>query len=165
MNANNFRIIIDGYNLIFQCGLEGRSRSPRALERARNSLVATLANRLDDDERARTIIVFDAEKLPISVSEAQSVNSGINIEFAVNHDDADTLIEELIAKNSTSKQLVVVSSDHRIQKAALRRRATAIDSDVWYEKLIEGKRAPRRQEPQAKPEKDVSSLEEVDWNE
>lgn len=127
--------IVDGYNLIFQCGLEGRSRNSSALERARDRLIAMILMAVPAEELARITIVYDAKRLPIKETEIVSSKQGITVIFAVDYPDADTLIEELILKHSNPKQLTVVSSDHRIQKAALRRKATPIDSDVWLDRL------------------------------
>lgn len=135
---NDCRVIIDGYNLIFQCGLEGRSRSPMALERARDRLIKSLTLHLSDEQRSRTMVVFDAKDLPIKEVESISYKNGITIVYAVDYDEADSLIEELIIKNSIPKQLTLVSSDHRIHKAARRRRANPIDSDVWFDQLEKG---------------------------
>ena len=80
--------------------------------------------------------MFDAKRLPIKETSADFRAHDIRVLYAVDHEDADTLIEELIAKHSTPKKLVVVSSDHRLQTAATRRKATAVDSDVWYDRLL-----------------------------
>jgi hypothetical protein len=58
------------------------------------------------------------------------------------------LIEELIRTASAPRRLVVVSSDHEIQRAARRRRAAAIDSETWYAELVRR----RRQRAEAVPE-------------
>ena len=41
----------------------------------------------------------------------------------------------MVQKDNVPNHLTVVSSDHRIQIAAKRKRATVIDSDVWYNQL------------------------------
>jgi predicted RNA-binding protein with PIN domain len=160
--------IIDGYNLIFQCGLEGRTRSPISLQRARDRLIATLRSRLSDEQCARITIVYDAKRLPIKETEAVSQKHGITVIFAVDHDEADTLIEELILKHSAPKQLTVVSSDHRLHKAALRRKATPIDSDVWFDRLERQQQRPAsaasglvESDGDDKPVPD--ELTEIDW--
>ena len=61
------------------------------------------------------------------------------IRFAAGYDSADTLIEELILACSSPRSLTVVSSDHRIQRAAKKRRAEAIDSEVWYARMCKTK--------------------------
>ena len=55
--------------------------------------------------------------------------------FAGGDGDADAAIERLIRRNSAPKRLHVVSSDHRIQKAAKRRRAKFYDSDAFLTRL------------------------------
>ncbi len=165
----NYRTIIDGYNLIFQCGLEGRSRDSMAIERARSRLNSTLAGWLDEDARRHTAIVFDAETLPIKEEGSVSVKNEMTIIFAVEYDEADTLIEEMIQQHSSPKQLTVVSSDHRLHKAALRRKATPIDSDVWFDWVEQERVAGRASLPQEGADKlDVEkelpeSFDGIDW--
>ena len=127
------KILIDGYNLIFQCGLQGRSAGSDALERARNRLLGELKSRMDEATRKKTTIVFDARNRPVKqVSDYEKIHE-IQVIYAASHPDADSLIEELIRKHSTPKKLTVVSSDHRIQRAAARRNSRALDSDHWFD--------------------------------
>ena len=160
--------IIDGYNLIFTCGLEGKKRTPQSLEKARYRLISTVAAKSSDNKRSATTIVFDAKRLPIKETSADSVVDGIRILYAVDYEDADTLIEELIAACSIPKKLTVVSSDHRLQTAATRRKATAIDSDVWYDRLSDTS-GPNEHSSQAQPDhpnekqSSVKSLDSIDW--
>lgn len=166
---NNFRTIIDGYNLIFQCGLEGKSRTPLSLERARGRLLSTLATHLDANQVASLAVVYDAATLPIKETAIRSVQLGITVLYAIEYEDADTLIEQMILKNSTPKRLTVVSSDHRIQKSALKRKSKPIDSDVWYERIVESGRSAadfdRDQSSAAnEPGKPgLDQLKEIDW--
>jgi hypothetical protein len=64
--------------------------------------------------------------------------------FAVDYDDADALLEELIARHSAPRKLTVVSSDRRLQRAARRRKARVMDSQAWYEELLRMVRARNR---------------------
>ena len=169
-SANSYRLIIDGYNLIFQVGLEGRSRNSVALDRARDRLISIVARHVTDRQRAGAAIVFDARSLPIKETHSVSRKNGVSIYFAVEYEDADSLIEELIVKNSHPKQLVVVSSDHRIQKAALRRKSTPIDSDVWYDQLESSKtnqsdsgNIPTTDQQEAISDRELEELKSVDW--
>src|SRR5262249_8464514 len=84
--------------------------------------------------------------------------------FSQAPDDADLLIEQLIAANSAPRRLTVVSSDHRLHRAARRRRATAVDSDKWYAEVLRKRidRA-RRKTPQGKPEGSPSEGEVRFW--
>src|SRR5262249_21134176 len=124
-------LIIDGYNLLNATGISARGRGPGNLERARQALLNTLVESLPEGEIARTIVVFDDSESPWGVAK-ELMHRGIMVKFAARDDDADSVIERLIAADSAPKRLTVVSSDHRLQRAAKRRKATAIDSDVWF---------------------------------
>jgi predicted RNA-binding protein with PIN domain len=109
-----------------------------------------LAGRLDDAQRARTTVVFDAKRH--TVEKTELIEQGIRVLFAVDFPDADSLIEMLIAQHSAPKFLTVVSSDQRILSAALRRRAQAMKSTAWFEQIESRFRAaPNVAEPEEKP--------------
>ena len=170
MLRDNFRTVIDGYNLIFQCGLEGRSRNPLAIERARKRLISTLRNRLSVKDRKQIAIIFDAQSLPIKEDDTVSIQEAMTIVYALEYDDADSMIEEIIRNHSAPKQLTIVSSDHRIQKAALRRKASPIDSDVWFDQVeqtaVPAANANVDQAATAQPEseKDLpDAFGDIDW--
>jgi len=128
-------LIIDGYNLLNATGIAGRGHGPGRLEQARQALLNTLVESLAPDEVPKTTVVFDASESPWGVQQ-QLNHRGISVYFAAKDEDADSLIERLIAAHSAPKRLTVVSSDHRLQRAAKRRKATAIDSDVWFNQLL-----------------------------
>ena len=157
--------LIDGYNLLNATGISSRGKGPGNLERARQALLNTLVESLPPEEVPRTIVVFDASESPWGVAK-QSVHRGITVQFAAKDDDADSVIERLIAADSAPKRLTVVSSDHRLQRAAKRRRATAIDSDVWFNQLLRDRAArssPSATADVAKPEGPVSPGEVEQW--
>jgi len=128
-------LLIDGYNLLNSTGIAVRGRGPGNLDRARQALLNTLVESLPDDEVSRTTIVFDASESPWGVAK-QTNHRGITVMFASKDEDADSVIEQLIADDSAPKRLTVVSSDHRIQRAAKRRRANFVDSDVWFAQML-----------------------------
>ena len=68
---------------------------------------------------------------------------GLTVRFASQYPDADSLIEELIDQNTAPRRLTVVSSDHRLQRAARRRRAKPMDCDAWYAGVIRRRRRSR----------------------
>ena len=141
-------LLIDGYNLLHATGILGRGMGPGGLERSRLALLNFLAESIISEELPHTTVVFDARNAPWGV--ARTVNHrGITIRFAAQYEEADDLIEELIRVHTSPRQLVVVSSDHRIQRAARRRKARAMDSDAWYAELIRA-----RQERQEKADAD-----------
>jgi predicted RNA-binding protein with PIN domain len=94
-----------------------------------------LADRLGASRAAHTTVVFDASEAPPGLPR-QTVLSGISVHFAADHNSADDLLELFIESHTAPKQLTVVSSDHRVQRAARRRKATYLDSDVWYRELL-----------------------------
>jgi predicted RNA-binding protein with PIN domain len=135
-------LLIDGYNLLYVTGIVGRGLGPGSLHRSRLALLNFLAESLDPGELPRTTVVFDSHDAPRGAPR-QLKHRAITVRFAATYESADELLEELIQADSAPRRLVVVSSDHRIQRAAKRRRAQAIDSDVWYAELIRARR--RRQ--------------------
>lgn len=156
------RVLVDGYNLIFECGLEGPRRTARSLQHARQRLVRELRQRLTPEQRQELTLVFDAERLPQGETQLRSRCQEMEIWFAVGYPDADSLIEELIGEHSFPKQLTVVSSDHRVQRAATRRRARAVDSSVWYDSLQQS--LPSSSPPSESGAKAIpDDLHEVDW--
>lgn len=129
-------------------------------------MIDSLSSLASDEVKAGITIVFDAIRLPLEETETVSQKGGMTVMFAVDHEDADSLIEELILKNSSPKQLTVVSSDHRLHKAALRRKATPIDSDVWFDRLeqLGNQYFDTPDTTDGKPEKpDLEVLKQVDW--
>ncbi len=132
-------LLIDGYNLLHATGILGGGRGRGSLQRSREALLNVLAESLPAEELGRTAIVFDAHDPPWGLSK-QLDHRGITVYFASRHEDADSMIEDLITTNSAPRKLIVVSSDHRLHRAAKRRRATAIDSDRWFRDLIRDRR-------------------------
>jgi hypothetical protein len=59
--------------------------------------------------------------------------------------------------------MVVVSSDHRVQRAARRRRAQAVDSDVWFAELVRRRANPDAPAAPAKPNAPLSAVEIEYW--
>ncbi|MBX7167364.1 MAG: NYN domain-containing protein [Pirellulales bacterium] len=124
-------LLIDGYNLLHASGILPQGLGPATLERSRQALLNFLANSLPAQELPRTTVVFDAREAPRGLAR-EVKHAGITVKFAAPDGDADRLIEELIRRDSAPRRLTVVSSDHRLQRAARRRGATAVDSDVWF---------------------------------
>ena len=153
-------LLIDGYNLLNAVGIVGRGVGPGGLERSRRALLNFLAESLDPEEVARTTVVFDAADAPPGLPRVTE-HRGLTVRFAAKYADADSLIEELIQAESAPRRLTVVSSDHRLHRAARRRRARAVDSDVWYAEVVR-RRPDRRQSPRAAPAKPHVPLSEED---
>jgi predicted RNA-binding protein with PIN domain len=148
-------LLIDGYNLLHATGIVGSGSALTELHRSREALLRYLAASIDPTERPRTTIVFDAAGAPPGLPRTLD-HEGITVHFARDYADADAMLEELIAAHDTPRSLVVVSSDHRVQRAARRRRATAIDSDRWYAELCATRR--RGTELPTPPQKPTGNL-------
>jgi predicted RNA-binding protein with PIN domain len=140
-------LIIDGYNLLHAAGMAKHRYGPGELEKARHRLLDFLARHLGPLERARTTIVFDAGNAPFETSR-RSVVEGITVLFAKRGGDADSVIERLIELHSAPRQIHLVSSDHRLQKAARKRRAKSVDSEIFFAELESRGERPPGEEPQ-----------------
>ncbi len=138
-------LLIDGYNLLNAVGITGpdeRAALPAgwtsrvtSLHRSRVALLNFLAESLDAEQLAQTIVVFDAAGAPPGLPR-ELTHRGLKVRFAPRTSDADSLLEDLIRQDTSPRRLTVVSSDHRVQRAAKRRRARAVDSDVWYAEIL-----------------------------
>src|SRR5262245_34263773 len=133
--THDMPLLIDGYNLMYAAPIVGDVRGPRGFERSRAALIGFVSRAVGDSDRAGTTIVFDAAGAPPGLPSTLDYD-GILVRFARGYRDADELLEELIAADHSPRRLTVVSSDHRVQRAAKRRRAEAIDSDVWFEAAL-----------------------------
>lgn len=123
-------LIIDGYNLMHAAGLARARYGPGDLARRRHRLLQRLKTILSEQQRRRTTVVFDAWEPPPEGNRLEKV-AGMTVQFAAAPGEADAVIEELIAKHSAPKQLTVISGDRRLQQAAARRKAQAVDSETW----------------------------------
>jgi predicted RNA-binding protein with PIN domain len=145
--------LIDGYNLLYAMGvLLPRRTGPLVLEHARRRLLSLLGDRYGPQAGTVTV-VFDARKAPPGAP-AELDYEGLHVAFAVNQEEADDLIEQLIRRASAPRQLTVVSDDHRIQQAARRRQCVVLGCGEYMDWLARPRQ--RDQEPprpQAKPEK------------
>lgn len=141
-------LIIDGYNLLHAAGLIRPRMANGQLERARQKLIGRLVQSLSEAALQDTVIVFDGQGQQGSDSvqerELPGGQRGPEIRFSSAGSDADTEIEQLLAKHSSPAQVIVVSGDHRLHRAAARRKASCVDSDRFLDSL--DAEAPRRRE-------------------
>jgi uncharacterized protein len=159
-------LIIDGYNLLYVTGIVGDpSGQGGTFQRSREALLNLLAASIPAAELGQTTIVFDAADAPPGLPRTVT-HRGMTVRYASDYTNADELIEQLIAAHHAPRGLVVVSSDHRIQRAAKRRRAAFVDSDRWYaelwQKRIETERAAGHDEPD-KPAMHLTAAEIEYW--
>lgn len=143
-------LLIDGYNVLHAAGLARRSYGPGEFEKCRFNLIRLISQQLSPRERRRTTIVFDAGDRTVLPSPPQMVHD-VLVLFADEGGDADSTIERLIQQNSAPRRLCVVSSDHRLQRAARRRRARFEDSDAFLQRLANRSATEHRRRQQAEP--------------
>lgn len=161
-------LLIDGYNLLYAASIVGPRRGTRGLESSRWALLEFVASVLTPAERATTIVVFDAAGAPPGLPAAVE-HAGLRVRFARGYVDADALLEDLIVADSSPRRLTVVSSDHRVQRAARRRRATALDSELWYARMVHRRRDPPHEGAAESKASDrqrpatLTSAEVADW--
>jgi predicted RNA-binding protein with PIN domain len=154
--------LIDGYNLLYALGVLRKRMGPDGLERARQNLLGVLRGSFGDESSSVTV-VFDAARPPPGVA-AEGEYQGIHVRFAIDMAAADDLIEVLIGKASAPRHLTVVSDDHRIQKAARRRRCVVRGCGDFLQEL-ERRRKPPVVPPGGQPAKPsgVSREETQHW--
>ena len=99
-------------------------------------LLERLVQHLDPRVLKRTCVVFDAANPPADRPDQFRFHD-MDIRFAIEYPEADDLIEELIAAHTAPKNLAVVSSDHRVQAAAKRRGSLPLDSQPWFDELLD----------------------------
>ncbi len=159
------RLLIDGYNLMYAAGIVGPpGRGVGGLERSRAALIQFVAGTLEPGDKSSAVVVFDAAGAPPGLPHTLMID-GVTIRFAKGYADADELLEELIAADNTPRRLTVVSSDHRVQRAARRRKAAAVDSDVWYDAALRKRtsRVSSSSEDLSKPGASVTDAEVEFW--
>jgi predicted RNA-binding protein with PIN domain len=127
-------LLIDGYNLLHVTGVFADTVGQGALERLHDRFLDVLARHLGPEQSARATVVFDAKGRRATGRRTRQY-AGMTVHYAARHETADGYIVELLQAHHAPRQLVVVSSDHLIQRAARRRRAKAVDSSVWYAEL------------------------------
>lgn len=151
--------LIDGYNLLHATGVFGVRAGPKGLERARGQLLRLLrrGHKRDDD----VTVVFDAARAG-RTGDAVRDFDGIRVWFAVGHGQADDLIEQLIRTSAIPKQLVVVSDDRRIQRAARARRCIVRGCLDYLDELARQRGRHSALQPK-KHDKDAVPLETEHW--
>src|SRR5215210_4144118 len=117
-------ILIDGYNLLHVTGIFTDAVGPGSLEKLHHAFLDFLIATLDPSDVPQTMVVFDAKGRRAGTR--RTLNYGdMTVHYAARHEDADTLLAELIDAHANPRRLTVVSSDHQVQRAARRRRCVA----------------------------------------
>jgi len=153
------RYLIDGYNLLHAMGILCGKVGPHGLEKARLALLGRLCGDHGDDAGSVTV-VFDASRAPPGVAAEENYH-GIHVYYALDA-EADDVIETLIQREATPRQLTVVSDDHRIQQAGRRRRCPVSGCLDYLDEMERKRTKPTLPETVAKPES-ISSAETQHW--
>jgi predicted RNA-binding protein with PIN domain len=143
--------LIDGYNLMHAAGAAGgKEVSGEAFRRRRRRFLKMLADALGSERARETTIVFDASSPPGDF-ELESTYNSMRVIFALGDENADARIEQMIAQHSAPKSLTVVSTDHRIRRAATRRKAKAVTADKFLELLERLQNEKQREQTHQEP--------------
>ena len=137
-------ILIDGLNLLHVTGVFTESVSAPGLpgatkQQSCSQLVRVLAEGLGEKARRRTTVVFDGVAGPDSPTDTRW--NEIRVIFSGPKLEADDVIERLLSAAKSPKEILVVSSDHRVQAAARRVGAHPVDSETWWRDLEHHSRA------------------------
>ncbi|MCA9035491.1 MAG: NYN domain-containing protein [Planctomycetaceae bacterium] len=157
-------LLIDGYNLMHAAGFARYRYGPGDLQRCRQRFLTELTSRLQQEALPDSLVIFDAFESPDDTDRTMVVN-GLTVNFAEPGGDADSEIEEIIRTHSAPRQVLVVSSDHRLHKAARRRRCRCVDSAVFWRQIDpdNSQNAPmRRKPPDSRPMPVTSEVNEHD---
>ena len=157
-------LIIDGYNLLHASGILGRGTGPGGLERSRAALLNFLVESLVRKSAGADGCRVRRGRGAAGPAAASRTAVWLSQFASKRHDSADELIEELIEADTSPRRLTVVSSDHRLHRAARRRRARAIDSDVWFAEVLRARlSSAAKTNSTAKPSGPLSSGEVSMW--
>ncbi len=161
------RWLIDGYNVMHAAGVMNARRGGKAFYLARKRFLNELAAALGPLV-GETTVVFDASHPPAGFP-VESTYKGITVIFAVADDDADARIERMIGEHPNPKALAVVSTDHRVRRAAKRRKARPVTADDYldhlrtlrYERVGPASPPRVREEPEPESREIAMSAEEL----
>ncbi len=134
-------LLIDGYNLLHAAGFGRRRFAKGGLELARNRLLQKLADNLPQSLSHDTVVIFDSgrhaedSRTDTTSPHTREPRWPFSVTYSAQGQSADDDIETRLASHSSPRQIVVVSGDHRLHKAASRRGARAIDSDQFLSDL------------------------------
>jgi uncharacterized protein len=150
--------LIDGYNLLHAEGaISGKEHGAVIFRRKRRRFLTELADSLGIEQARETTVVFDANSPPADF-DLETCYKGLTLIFALGDENADARIEQLIAGHSAPKSLTVVSTDHRIRRAATRRKARALTADKFLD-LLERLRSQRKRTGAAEVQPFPSALD------
>lgn len=126
--------LVDGYNLLYTLGWLKKGGDASAAERARQALLQRILGALGS-EASKVLVLFDAARAP-RARPRQEQHGPLRVLYSPHCQDADSVIEELL-RGYLASRVVVVSADHRLKRAAQRRRCQHWSPEeflAWLEK-------------------------------
>jgi len=159
-------LIIDGYNLIF--AELHQAEDHRDLERTRQRLIALLTH-YNARKRCHIMVVFDSPYRTsnrVKGPQLPPVDPKIEVLFSAPGSDADTLIENIVARSSNPRSLRVVTSDQNLRRGLQKKGVQLIYSGSFFKEIKESLREIKKSlETQEPPEKfsGIPTHEVVGW--
>jgi predicted RNA-binding protein with PIN domain len=136
--------VIDGHNLLHSIQKAGEGAEPIS-----DVALCWIVSRYLKLVGRKGEIVFDGTG-PRDKSSFDNIGS-LEVSFAGLGTDADTVIEDKISANTSPRRLTIVSSDHRLRKAARARKAISVKSEVfWTDLQKQSSQKKVTREPEAK---------------
>jgi len=143
-------IIIDGHNL-----LHAIHKIDEGYESISDVQLCRIVSRYLKLIGEKGEIIFDGTG-PRDKSGFDNI-SNLEVVFAGQSSDTDTVIEDKIKASTAPKRLTIVSSDRRLRKAAQARKAAMIKSEDFWKNVQ--KRFRRKKTPKEPPEKRLGLTE------
>jgi predicted RNA-binding protein with PIN domain len=153
------RYLIDGYNLMHALGLVPPQVGPQGLEPARKRFLQLLTTLLPA-RGEQFIVVFDGLHAPPDASDVGAYQ-GIKYVYSRGQ-NADDLIEDLLAREDRPHHLTLVTDDRRLQQAARHRSCQVSGCLDFIDKVKQSSAQPPAEERLPEPARDALTQEEVE---
>ncbi|MFH0963693.1 MAG: NYN domain-containing protein [Planctomycetota bacterium] len=143
------RYLVDGYNVLFSRESAWKRMGGEEL-RAERRRLTTETGRFGRQAGAKVTLVFDGGKEG-SWRTRREEEEGVEVIYASADGSADDWIIEEVRRRKGSRNLVVVSDDSAIRRAAQKARVRAVGSREFVREMRRGRQKPESEgEPRAK---------------
>jgi len=162
------RLLVDGYNLLFGQGwAQPGSSSHPGLQRGRETLAQRVAEHVPADRLSSVWIVFDSLDAPSHLPTSIKMRH-MEVIFSRDWSSADEMLQQIVVSHSSPRSLVVISSDHAVQRKAIARGARVYDHDRWEEAIedaygVSKDSSPSQELPEPGKDRTLSNEERDDW--
>lgn len=129
-------LVIDGYNVLFQTPLMVTNKGSVDSQLSRQRLIHFIARVVPAGTHDQTLVVFDSKQTKTDQAHVETHESGLQIAFASNFEEADQYIEDLIIHHPAPKSLLVITGDGKIKATARSYGAKTQESRQWYEQSL-----------------------------